>query len=84
MRVYARSIYRGSFIALLKRGLIDAKFIVIQGIKSQSWYVTTEGLKALNKMGFYESCELELDINCGKKYHTLIKSKSQIPKHRKI
>ena len=42
----------GSFAALLKRELIDAKTIVVKGERLVSWYVTRAGKYALTKEGF--------------------------------
>ena len=42
----------GSFAALLKRELIDAKTIVVKGERLVSWYVTRAGKYALIKLGW--------------------------------
>ncbi|MEO6219220.1 MAG: hypothetical protein ABIO81_02245 [Ginsengibacter sp.] len=46
----------GSFTALLRRELIDVETITIKGKKERSWYVTSAGIKSLNKLDI-KSCE---------------------------
>ena len=42
----------GSFAALLRRGFIDAKTIIVNQEILVSWYVTSAGKYALIKVGF--------------------------------
>ena len=44
----------GSFAALLKRGFIDTKTIIVNKEVLVSWYVTSAGKYALIKLGFSE------------------------------
>ena len=46
----------GSFTALFKRGLIDVKTMTLAGEKVNTWYVTSQGIKALSKLGFKGPC----------------------------
>ena len=55
---FGQATLNGSFTALLKRGCIDAERITSpNGTKHVKWYVTTRGMKALDKLGFDEPCE---------------------------
>ena len=48
----------GSFIALLKRGLIDVTTIPVKGKREILWYVTRQGIDSLSELGFNEPCQL--------------------------
>src|SRR5258705_8532578 len=49
----------GSFIALLKRCLIDVKTIPVKGEMRVSWYVTEEGVAALNNLSFSDPTDFK-------------------------
>jgi len=46
----------GSFTALLKRGLIDARTRKFGSRKLITWYVTKDGIRTLKRMGSGVSC----------------------------
>lgn len=46
----------GSFTTLVKRELIDTKTHIVAGKRVQVWYVTTEGINTLKKLGFKDLC----------------------------
>ena len=48
---------QGSFAGLLRRGLIDAKTVIVNEEKLASWYVTRAGKYALVKLGFSDNAK---------------------------
>ena len=46
----------GSFMALLKRQLIDCKAFTLKGKEEVCWFVTKAGILALNKYGSAKPC----------------------------
>lgn len=62
----------GSFTALVKRGFIDSITIPVEGKKEVVWYVTKEGLEALDKIGLNETILIMTSSNFGCSSATLL------------
>lgn len=46
--ILSQSNFKGSFVVLVKRGMIDCRQTILKGEKQVFWYVTNEGIRALN------------------------------------
>ena len=55
-KTFGQKDLNGSFIALFKRELINAKTNMVNGENQVTWYVTGTGIKTLINLGFNDKC----------------------------
>lgn len=55
-QIYGQAELHGSFMALVKRELIDYKNVTISGELQVSWFVTKAGINALENLDITHKC----------------------------